>query len=57
MSIESWFRNNSDNSLLQRDKTTTIGFVGRSPDNNTIMKINNKLNNKLNNNKEFLKSL
>ena len=39
MRIESSFRNNSDNSLSQRDKTAMIGFVRRSPGNNTIMKI------------------
>ena len=39
MRIKSRFRNNSDNSLLQRDKTAKIGFVRRSPDNNTVMKI------------------
>ena len=37
--IESRFRNNSDNSLLQRDKTAKISFVRRSPDNDAIMKI------------------
>ena len=39
MRIESCFRNNSDNSLLQKDKTAKIGFVRRYPDNNTMMKI------------------
>ena len=33
------FKNDFNNSILQRDKTTKIGFVRRSPDNNTIMKI------------------
>ena len=50
MRIESWFRNNSDNSLLQRDKTAKIGFVRRSPDN---IKYNNEDKDKINNNKEF----
>ena len=38
MRIESCCRNNSDISLLQRDKTAKIYFVRRSPDNNTIIK-------------------
>ena len=39
MSIEMRFINNSNNELLQYNKTAEIGFIGRSPNYIAVVKI------------------
>ena len=39
MSIEMSFTNNSNNALLQDNKTAEVGFIGRSPNYIVVVKI------------------